>query len=49
MKMVCATNETDVSIGIPVVMLPHDAGLKLEKYLQNNSAGMPLSAFVHPT
>ncbi|KAG2725267.1 hypothetical protein I3843_01G058200 [Carya illinoinensis] len=38
MKMVCATNETDVSIGIPVVMLPHDAGLKLEKYLQNNSA-----------
>ncbi|KAF5464283.1 hypothetical protein F2P56_014370, partial [Juglans regia] len=38
MKMVCATNETDVDIGIPVVMLPQDAGVKLEKYLQNNSA-----------
>ncbi|XP_041028702.1 signal peptide peptidase-like 4 [Juglans microcarpa x Juglans regia] len=38
MKMVCATNETDVDIRIPVVMLPQDAGVKLEKYLQNNSA-----------
>ncbi|KAB1214359.1 Signal peptide peptidase-like 4 [Morella rubra] len=36
-KMVCEANQTDVDISIPVVMLPQDAGVNLEKYLQNNS------------
>lgn len=39
-KMVCEANQTDVDISIPVVMLPQDAGVNLEKYLQNNSTGM---------
>ncbi|XP_047320020.1 signal peptide peptidase-like 4 [Impatiens glandulifera] len=36
-KMVCEVNETDVTIGIPTVMLPQDAGVKLENYIKNNS------------
>ncbi|KAI5647256.1 hypothetical protein M9H77_33261 [Catharanthus roseus] len=36
-KMVCEPNETDVSIGIPSVMLPQDAGDTFEKYMKNNS------------
>ncbi|KDP28619.1 hypothetical protein JCGZ_14390 [Jatropha curcas] len=37
-KMVCEASETDVSIGIPAVMLPQDAGASLESYLKNSSA-----------
>ncbi|KAJ4843643.1 Signal peptide peptidase-like 4 [Turnera subulata] len=36
-KMVCEPNETDISIGIPAVMLPQDAGENLEKFIKNNS------------
>ncbi|CAL5192690.1 unnamed protein product [Lathyrus oleraceus] len=36
-KMVCEKNETDVDIGIPVVMLPQDAGETVENYIQNKS------------
>lgn len=36
-KMVCEANETDISIGIPTVMLPQDAGVSLEDSLKNNS------------
>ncbi|KAI4303375.1 hypothetical protein MLD38_039015 [Melastoma candidum] len=36
-KMVCETNETDVSIGIPAVMLPLDAGESLKKLVEMNS------------
>ncbi|CAK9328843.1 unnamed protein product [Citrullus colocynthis] len=35
-KMVCEENETDVTIGIPAVMLPQDAGDSVEKDLKNN-------------
>lgn len=41
-KMVCEENETDVTIGIPAVMLPHDAGDSLEKDLKDNMSGMSL-------
>lgn len=40
-KMVCEPNETDVSIGIPALMLPQDAGATLENFIRNSS-GMPL-------
>ncbi|KAL5572872.1 hypothetical protein UlMin_022469 [Ulmus minor] len=36
-KMVCEENETDISISIPAVMLPHDAGTSLEKDIKNHS------------
>ncbi|KAG5041926.1 Signal peptide peptidase-like 2B [Glycine soja] len=36
-KMVCEENETDVDIGIPAVMLPQDAGLTLERHIENKS------------
>ncbi|XP_027334177.1 signal peptide peptidase-like 4 isoform X2 [Abrus precatorius] len=36
-KMVCEENETDVDINIPAVMLPQDAGLNLERHIENNS------------
>ncbi|KAF5733060.1 signal peptide peptidase-like 4 [Tripterygium wilfordii] len=36
-KMVCETNESDVEIGIPTVMLPQDAGANLERWLKNSS------------
>jgi len=39
-KMVCEENETDVDIGIPAVMLPQDAGLTLERHIENKSNGM---------
>ncbi|KAL0538121.1 hypothetical protein IC582_027120 [Cucumis melo] len=35
-KMVCEENETDVTIGIPAVMLPQDAGESLQKDLKSN-------------
>ncbi|CAK9134401.1 unnamed protein product [Ilex paraguariensis] len=37
-KMVCEPNETDISIGIPAVMLPQDAGASLQERIKNNSA-----------
>lgn len=40
--MVCEENETDVTIGIPAVMLPQDAGDSLEKDLKNNISGVYL-------
>ncbi|KAL7121384.1 hypothetical protein ACP275_02G178700 [Erythranthe tilingii] len=36
-KMVCEANETDVSIRIPVVMLPKDAGVSLKQNMANTS------------
>lgn len=38
-KMVCEPDEPDVSIGIPVVMLPQDAGESLKQNLQKNLNG----------
>lgn len=35
--MVCEKNETDVDVGIPVVMLPQDAGASLKLSLGNSS------------
>lgn len=35
-KMVCEADEPDVIIGIPVVMLPHNAGESLKQNLQKN-------------
>ncbi|CAH9069112.1 unnamed protein product [Cuscuta europaea] len=37
-KMVCDPDETDLDIKIPAVMLPHDAGVALEKMLSNRSS-----------
>lgn len=37
-KMVCDPGETDLDIQIPSVMLPHDAGVTLEKMLMNSSS-----------
>lgn len=37
--MVCDPDETDLDIQIPSVMLPHDAGVTLEKMLMNSSSG----------
>ncbi|EPS67175.1 hypothetical protein M569_07601, partial [Genlisea aurea] len=36
-KMICRPEETNVSIGIPVVLLPKDAGESLDKSLQNGT------------
>ncbi|KAH6778702.1 SIGNAL PEPTIDE PEPTIDASE-LIKE 4 [Perilla frutescens var. hirtella] len=36
-KMVCEANETDVHVGIPVVMLPQDAGQSLKESMKNSS------------
>ncbi|KAL7083214.1 hypothetical protein ACP275_14G147900 [Erythranthe tilingii] len=36
-KMVCEANETDVDIGIPVVMLPQNAGSRLKESMNNTS------------
>lgn len=41
--MVCEANETDVSIEIPAVMLPQDAGASLEKLIANSTG---ISSFV---
>lgn len=38
--MVCEENETDLSISIPAVMLPQDAGTALEDDLKKNITGM---------
>ena len=38
-KMVCEPDETDLDIHIPAVMLPHDAGLTLERMVLNSSSG----------
>ncbi|KAG6434327.1 hypothetical protein SASPL_105952 [Salvia splendens] len=35
--MVCEANETDVRVGIPVVMLPQDAGQSLKESMTNSS------------
>ncbi|OWM64248.1 hypothetical protein CDL15_Pgr018820 [Punica granatum] len=40
-KMVCEVNETDVSINIPAVMLPEDAGASLEKLIANSTGIYP--------
>lgn len=37
--MVCEKNETDISVGIPVVMLPQDAGESLKEFMRNGSHG----------
>lgn len=37
-KMVCDPDETDLSIHIPAVMLPRDAGTKLENMLKSTSS-----------
>lgn len=34
-KMVCERNETDLDIGIPAVLLPKDAGTKLQSLLSS--------------
>ncbi|KAL6569526.1 Signal peptide peptidase-like 4 [Orobanche minor] len=36
-KMVCEANETNINIGIPVVMLPRDAGESLKQNMNNTS------------
>ncbi|KAL6495498.1 Signal peptide peptidase-like 4 [Orobanche gracilis] len=36
-KMVCEANETDINIGIPVVMLPRDAGESLKQNMNSTS------------
>lgn len=38
-KMVCEANETDVHVGIPVVMLPQDAGQNLKDSMNESSHG----------
>lgn len=38
-KMVCDPDETDLNIHIPAVMLPLDAGARLEKMLTSTSSG----------
>ena len=40
--MVCEENETDVTIGIPAVMLPQDAGDSIERNLKNHISGVYL-------
>jgi signal peptide peptidase-like protein 2B len=47
-KMVCEDNETDLVIGIPVVMLPQNAGVNLEKYLQNSTVSVQLYSPLRP-
>lgn len=37
-KMVCDSNETELNINIPAVMLPQDAGASLESNLRNGDA-----------
>ncbi|XP_047337653.1 signal peptide peptidase-like 2 [Impatiens glandulifera] len=41
-KMVCEANETDVSISIPTIMLPQDAGAVLEKNVNNSIVSVQL-------
>lgn len=44
--MVCEANETDVRIGIPVVMLPQDAGESLKESMKNSSHGKLFHAWL---
>jgi len=45
--MVCEPDETDLNIHIPAVMLPLDAGTRLEKMLTTTSSGeLPCACFV---
>ncbi|WOL05399.1 hypothetical protein Cni_G14127 [Canna indica] len=37
-KMVCEQNETNLDINIPAVMLPHDAGISLERSLKSGAS-----------
>lgn len=39
-KMVCESDETDLDIHIPTVMLPQDAGVELERLLSNRSSSI---------
>ncbi|KAL8495230.1 hypothetical protein ACS0TY_019403 [Phlomoides rotata] len=41
-KMVCEANETDVHVGIPVVMLPQDAGESLKQNMKNSSVSIQM-------
>lgn len=43
--MVCEPDETDLDIHIPAVMLPQDAGTRLEKMLMSTSSGEVLFHF----
>ena len=46
-KMVCEPDETDLNMHIPAVMLPLDAGTRLEKMLTTTSSGeLPCACFV---
>ncbi|GLT62489.1 hypothetical protein SLA2020_351260 [Shorea laevis] len=47
-KMVCEDSETDLEIRIPVVMLPQNAGAKLEEYLQNSTVSLQLYSPLRP-
>lgn len=38
-KMVCDPDETDLNIHIPAIMLPQDAGTRLEEMLMSTSSG----------
>lgn len=39
-KMVCEADENNVTVGIPAVMLPQDAGASLQEDLQNKLDGI---------
>lgn len=44
-KMVCEADEPDVNIGIPVVMLPQDAGESLRRSFEEKKNGRVHSTF----
>lgn len=46
-KMVCEPDETDLNIRIPAVMLPLDAGTRLEEMLMSTSSGELLFEFYY--
>lgn len=45
--MVCEADEPDVDIGIPVVMLPQDAGESLKESFQKNLNGKSHCVFCY--
>jgi hypothetical protein len=45
-KMVCERNETDLDIGIPAVLLPKDAGTKLQSLLSNGEGIFLMSSII---
>lgn len=47
--MVCEPDETDLDIHMPTVMLPQDAGLKLERMLSNCSSSKPFCVIIMVT